>query len=167
MLLLHIVDLPGLLGSPFLLGNTLGAALLRKCINPLWYFHPQAAKYRGLCEADAVTAVTSTGDSLLFGTANPRCGQREALEIISALCGKTAPQSFRSLPRKRSFQRPGVGEKHVCVSHAADSDSVHFQCRSCPVLPRRFALLGTLAVKVPAHFPGGHIPLDGNVVLVK
>ena len=33
-----------------------GAALLRKCINPLWYFHPQAAKYRGLSEGDAAVA---------------------------------------------------------------------------------------------------------------
>ena len=29
---------------------------MRKCINPLWYFHPSAAKYRGLCEADAAAA---------------------------------------------------------------------------------------------------------------
>ena len=29
------------------------STLLRKCINPLWYFHPQAAKYRGLSEGSA------------------------------------------------------------------------------------------------------------------
>ena len=36
--------------------KTPGEALLRKCINPLRYFHPEAAKSRGLCEADAAVA---------------------------------------------------------------------------------------------------------------
>ena len=33
--------------------KTPGEALLRKCINPLRYFHPEAAKYRGLSEGSA------------------------------------------------------------------------------------------------------------------
>ena len=51
-----------------------GEALLRKCINPLRYFHPEAAKYRGLSEGDAVSAETYTGDMMLFAS-HPRCGQ--------------------------------------------------------------------------------------------
>ena len=54
-------------------------------------------------------------DSPCFATANPRCGQRESPKNLSALCVKTALQSFRSLPRKHSFQRPGEGEKDTFV----------------------------------------------------
>ena len=45
--------------------------LLRKCINPLWYFHPEAAKYRGLSEGDAVSAETYAGDMMLFRITSP------------------------------------------------------------------------------------------------
>ncbi len=48
-----------------------------------------------------------------FGMTKSKCGPRRGLQAFSknalALCGKTAPQSSRSLPRKHSFLRPGVG----------------------------------------------------------
>ena len=48
-----------------------GEALLRKCINPLRYFHPEAAKYRGLSEGDAASAEAYAGDMMLFRITSP------------------------------------------------------------------------------------------------
>ena len=119
--------------------KTPGEALLRKCINPLRYFHPEAAKYCGLSEGSArrmrllrqptpkefVIASpartldvairsphawgripTSAFSGLLGMTEFHRRGQPG---FVAALCGKTTPWSSRSLPRKRSFRRPGDG----------------------------------------------------------
>ena len=53
-----------------------------------------------------------------FFAPHPRCGQPG---FAAALCGKTAPWSSRSLPRKHSLRRPGdcfVGEKaQPCFSN--------------------------------------------------
>ena len=96
---------------------------------------------RGLCEADAAVATAYAGgirhcetsahagrgnpfsprmgtDShvgLLRPPRNDRISPARAAWIAAALCGKTTPWSSRSLPRKRSFHRPGDG---VCVRNA-------------------------------------------------
>ena len=48
-----------------------------------------------------------------FGMTKSKCVPRRGLQAFSknalALCGKTAPQSSHSLPRKHSFLRPGMG----------------------------------------------------------
>ena len=49
--------------------KTPGETLLRKCINPLRYFHPEAAKYRGLSEGDAASAETCGGLDAAVATA--------------------------------------------------------------------------------------------------
>ena len=49
--------------------KTPGEALLRKCINPLRYFHPEAAKYRGLSEGDAASAEAYGGLDAAVATA--------------------------------------------------------------------------------------------------
>ena len=49
--------------------KTPGEALLRKCINPLRYFHPEAAKYRGLSEGDAASAEAYRGLDAAVATA--------------------------------------------------------------------------------------------------
>ena len=57
------------------------STLLRKCINPLWYFHPQAAKYRGLCEADAASAEAYGGLDAAVATAYAGDMERFSLHI--------------------------------------------------------------------------------------
>ena len=76
---------------------------MRKCINPLWYFHPLAVKYRGLCEADAAAAAADVVKAARLLPCFPDTGSKD----FAARCRKTAPWSFGSLPRKRSFLRPG------------------------------------------------------------
>ncbi|MBQ3357197.1 MAG: hypothetical protein IJG45_08845 [Oscillospiraceae bacterium] len=49
---------------------------MRKCINPLWYFHPSAAKYRGLCEADAAAAAAYAEDMKSFSLHIPGAGSK-------------------------------------------------------------------------------------------
>ena len=54
--------------------KTPGEALLRKCINPLRYFHPEAAKYLGLSEGDAASAEAYAGDMKLISHHIPGAG---------------------------------------------------------------------------------------------
>ena len=49
---------------------------MRKCINPLWYFHPLAVKYRGLCEADAAAAAAYVGKAAPFLPCFPDTGSK-------------------------------------------------------------------------------------------
>ena len=55
-----------------------------RCIHPLWYFHPQAAKYRGLSEGDAASAEAYGGLDAAVATAYAGDMERFSLHIPGA-----------------------------------------------------------------------------------
>ena len=55
-----------------------------KCINPLWYFQPQAAKYRGLSEGDAASAEAYGSLDAAVATTYAGDMERFSLHIPSA-----------------------------------------------------------------------------------
>ncbi len=91
---------------------------MRKCINPLWYFHPSAAKYRGLCEADAGRRSKLRTTSIAFGVC--RFFNCAALLLLS----KPKPLCWVSVLKRRAayaeetkhnlLRFPGAGSKYIC-----------------------------------------------------
>ena len=99
--------------------------LLRKCINPLRYFHPEAAKYRGLSEGDAASAeayggldaavaTAYAGDMKLFSPHIPSAGSLDCGRPVREDHAVVFPQppSEAQLP---SSGRWGLREKCVLV----------------------------------------------------
>ena len=88
-----------------------GEALLRKCINPLRYFHPEAAKYRGLSEGDAAVATAYAGDMKLLSPHIPSAGSLD--------CGRPVREDhavvFPQPPSEAQLPSSGRG---VCVRNA-------------------------------------------------
>ena len=78
-----------------------GEALLRKCINPLRYFHPEAAKYRGLSEGSARRmrllrqltpkefVIASPARTLVVAIRSPHAWGRIPTSAFSGLLGMT------------------------------------------------------------------------------
>ena len=81
--------------------KTPGEALLRKCINPLRYFHPEAAKYRGLSEGSARRmrllrqptpkefVIASPARTLVVAIRSPHAWGRIPTSAFSGLLGMT------------------------------------------------------------------------------